>query len=319
MQDLLSQEEIDALLKGMGGDQPPVDPGEEELSETVYCEPGELNRITRSEWPGLELLAQRLCWHLQAKLFKWFGQSLTVRASGFRRTLFEDYRETVNTPASLNLLTLPPLHGTSMLVLDAKLVFKLVEQFFGGADGHARIEARQFSPLEMRVVGLFLEHVLSSMVYAWLPLVPVSTERSGAESSIEAIAHFAPEEPLLACAFEVSFGGSGGELHWVAPYSMLAPLRERLTAGLASNSEIAPGYWQQNLSTGIKATRVNMSSSLSSKALPLNSVLALEEGDIIAIDEHSGVIRVNSRELFSARLSGAGEALSVCLQRRIDQ
>lgn len=319
MQDLLSQEEIDALLNGIEGEFVPEEPGEEQLSEIIPCEPGEGQRLERSAWPGLELFAERLCRQLQAKLYQWFELPVEVHSLSYHQSSFEDYRETVNQPASLTLLQLPPLHGTSMLVVDTKLVFKLVEQFFGGEGGHARIESREFSPLELRVVGMFLERVVASLVYAWQPLQSLSPGSQTSVGSMEAIAHIAPEEPLCVSSFEVSFAGSGGELHWAAPYTMLEPLREQLRAGLASNSDTAPGHWRRGLESGLRASKVNMTYALSSGPLTLRHLLELEAGDIVPIDEGCGVIRADSRELFSARLQSTGDALAVELQGRLDQ
>jgi flagellar motor switch protein FliM len=319
LQDLLSQEEIDALLNGIDGEVIPDDTDEEQLSEVVAYEPGEMHRIERSDLPGLELFSQRLSRQLQAKLFKWFELPVTVSPTGCRYSNFEDYQETVAEPSSLSLLQLPPLHGTSVTVLDSKLVFKLVEQFFGGAGGHARIQSRDFSALELRVTALFLEHLFSSMIYAWQPLLAVNPSLVGSEKSIAAIAHIPLEEPLLVVSFEVSFDGSGGELQWLVPYSMLEPLMEKLRGDLASGSDTAPGYWHENLENSLRASKVKMSYGLSTTQMSLRNLLALKAGDIVPIDGSSGVVRVNARELFAARLSDVPGSLSLELEGRVDQ
>lgn len=319
LQDLLSQEEINALLNGIEGEAVADDPDEQELTEVIACEPGELDRLERSDMPGLELFAQRLARHLQTKLFKWFEGAVTVNPAGQRQSRFQDYRETVNEPVSINLLHTPPLHGTSMLVLDSKLVFKLVDQFFGGASGHARIESRVFSSLEQRVISLFIEQAFSSMVYAWQPLQQVSPVLYGSESSTEAIAAMAPEEPLVISSFDIAFDGSGGELQWVAPYAMLEPLREQLTAGLGTNSDTLPGHWQKRLASGLKASKLNMHYVMQSKQLSLQQLVQLEAGDIVPIDENSGIISVNARHLFKAGIKRVGDDLAVDILGRVDQ
>jgi flagellar motor switch protein FliM len=319
LQDLLSQEEIDALLNGIDGEVIPDDTDDEQLSEVVACELGEMHRIERSDLPGLELFSQRLSQQLQAKLFKWFELPVVVSPTGCRHSHFEDCQETVAEPSSLSLLQLPPLHGTSVVVLDSKLVFKLVEQFFGGAGGHARIQSRDFSSLELRVTALFLEHLFSSMIYAWQPLLLVNPSQIGSEKSIAAIAHIPPEEPLLVISFEVSFDGSGGELQWLVPYSMLEPVMEKLRGGLASSSDTAPGYWHKNLDNSLRASKVKMSYGLSTTQMSLRHLLALKTGDIVPIDGSSAVVRVNSRELFAARLSDLSGGLGLELEGRVDQ
>lgn len=319
LQDLLSQEEIDALLNGIGDEASFDDEGEEQLSEVVAYEPGEMHRIERGDLPGLELFSQRLSQQLQAKLFKWFELPVAVKPAQIEFSAFEDYQETVAEPSSLSLVQLAPLHGTSVVVLDSKLVFKLVEQFFGGSAGHARIESREFSSLELRVTGLFLEHLLGSMAYAWEPVQVLTPSLKGSEKSIAAIAHISAQERLLVMSFDITFAGSGGQLQWLLPCSMLEPLMDSLRIGLASNSDATPGYWQKNMENSLRATRVKMTYGLSSQQMSLRDLLALEAGDIVPIDGCSSVVSANSRELFKARLRDLPGGLCLQLEGRVDQ
>ncbi len=319
MQDLLSQEEIDALLHGVEGAFSAADDAEPEQREVVPYELSGHRSLQRGAWPGLELVNERFARQLRSSLFKLFNVEMAVSVDAHQRISFEDFQETLNTPSSITLLSCAPLTGKVLLVLDTHLVFKFVELFFGGSSGPARIAGHQYTALEQRVIDLFLTEVGENIAYAWRPLVAIEPQQTGAETLPRSLSDFSPDEPLVVCSFQLGEGGSGGQLQLALPYLMLAPLQDRLENGLASNADTASTYWRENLHSSIQATRVTMSCSVNSEPLSFRDVLNLDVGDIIPLDSSSVMLQANKRALYRASLADLSGGLSVQLQGRIQQ
>ena len=168
MQDLLSQDEIDALLHGV--DDGDIEP-EEEIDEAGVksYDLTSNDRIVRGRMPTLEMINERFARYTRISMFNFLRRSADVASGGVQIMKFGEYVHTLYVPTSLNLVKMRPLRGTALFIMDAKLVFKLVDNFFGGDGRHAKIEGREFTPTEVRVVQLVLSQIFADMIEAWQP------------------------------------------------------------------------------------------------------------------------------------------------------
>ena len=256
--DLLSQDEIDALLHGVDSgavstEPEPVDPGTARTYDFASQD-----RIIRGRMPTLEMVNERF-----------------VRL--WRIGLF-------------NLIRFKPLRGMGLIVFEPKLVFTVVDNFFGG-DGRypTRIEGREFTPTEMRVIQLLLKQTFTDLVEAWAPVMDVEFEYINSEIN----PHFAnivtPREYVVVSRFHVELEGGGGEIHVTLPYSMLEPIRELLDAGIQSDRIDRDESWNSTLREQLMLAEVTVSSVLAQKRIDLRQLTRLKVGDILPIELPSSV------------------------------
>jgi len=159
MADLLSQDEIDALLHGVDDVEDELVEDDEELDEgLIHFDFSSLDRIVRGRMPTLELVNERFPRHLRISLFNMLRHTVEVSINGVQMLKFGEYLHTLFVPTSLNMVRFRPLKGTGLVTMEARLVFILVENFFGG-DGryHAKIEGREFTPTERRIIQMLLK------------------------------------------------------------------------------------------------------------------------------------------------------------------
>ncbi|RCI69230.1 flagellar motor switch protein FliM, partial [Pseudomonas aeruginosa] len=109
------------------------------------------DRIVRGRMPTLEMINERFARYTRISMFNLLRRSADVAVGGVQVMKFGEYVHSLYVPTSLNLVKMKPLRGTALFILDAKLVFKLVDNFFGGDGRHAKIEGREFTPTERRV------------------------------------------------------------------------------------------------------------------------------------------------------------------------
>ncbi|OOZ42132.1 flagellar motor switch protein FliM [Solemya pervernicosa gill symbiont] len=296
--DLLSQDEIDALLGGIGGGDIETE-AEEELEEgaTRPYDFTSQDRIVRGRMPTLEMINERFARLFRISLFNLLRRTAEISVGGVQMLKFSEYVHSLFVPTSLNLVKMQPLRGTALFVVDPKLVFIIVDNFFGG-DGryHARIEGREFTPTELRVVQMILQQAFKDLAEGWAPVLDVSFEYINSEVNPQFANIVSPTEVVVVNTFHVELDGGGGDLHVTMPYSMLEPMREILDAGLQSDTSDTDERWLIALREEMKLAEVDVSATLTEVDLSLKEVMNFKEGDVIPI-EMPEVINIKAEEV----------------------
>ncbi len=318
--DLLSQDEIDALLHGVtGGDiETETDEGLGEGEIRNYDFASE-ERIVRGRMPTLEMINERFSRHFRISLFNMLRRSAEISVGGVEMMKFSEYVHTLYVPTSLNMIKIRPLRGTALLVLDPKLVFIVVDNFFGG-DGryHAKIEGREFTPTEQRVIQMLLNLAFKDMRDAWSPVMDVEFEYLNSEVNPQFANIVSPTEVIVASKFHIELEGGGGDLHMTMPYSMLEPIREMLDAGVQSDRTDTDERWMVALREEIKTTEVELESTLTEVDLSLRDILNMRPGDVIPIEMPEMVtLRAEGVPVFRGTLGVSNDNLAVKVVRQV--
>lgn len=277
MTDLLSQEEIDALLHGVDDGDGDVDTDDEDDDGNAreYDFNSE-DRIVRGRMPTLEMINERFARYLRISMFNLLRRSTEISVGGIQTLKFGEYIHTLFVPTSLNLIKMKPLRGTALLVIEPTLVFILVDNFFGGEGKfHAKIEGREFTPTEQRVIHMFMELCFEDLAKAWTPVMPMQYEFSSREVNPQFANIVSPSEVVVVSSLHVELEGGGGNIHITMPYSMLEPIRELLDAGIQSVRSDVDDRWSQALGDEIKSAEVGVSSVLANTSLSLRDVVNL--------------------------------------------
>ncbi|HCA23768.1 MAG TPA: flagellar motor switch protein FliM [Pseudomonas sp.] len=302
VQDLLSQDEIDALLHG-------VDDGA--IDTDIESEPGSIksydltsqDRIVRGRMPTLEMINERFARYTRISMFNLMRRSADVAVGGVQVMKFGEYVHSLYVPTSLNLVKMKPLRGTALFILDAKLVFKLVDNFFGGDGRHAKIEGREFTPTELRVVRMVLDQAFVDLKEAWQAVHDVQFEYVNSEVNPALANIVSPSEVVVVSTFHIELDGGGGDLHVTFPYSMIEPLREVLDSGVQSDVDEHDERWVRALREEITGVKVPLSATVVKTQLKLKDLLSMQAGDVIPVEmpDHM-VLCANGVPTFKSKL-----------------
>ena len=305
--DLLSQDEIDALLHGVDSGAVDTEPEPDPGTARTYDFASQ-DRIIRGRMPTLEMVNERFVRLWRIGLFNLIRRSADLSVRGIDLVKFGDYLHQLYVPTNLNLIKFKPLRGTGLVVFEPKLVFAVVDNFFGG-DGRypTRIEGREFTPTEMRVIQLMLKQTFADMAEAWAPVLDVECEYINSEIN----PHFAnivtPREYVVVSRFHVELEGGGGEIHITLPYSMLEPIRELLDAGIQSDRVDRDESWNISMREQLMTSEVTVSSVLAKRSIDLRQLTRLKVGDILPIDLPAEVpVCVEGIPVFTGRFGTAG-------------
>ena len=320
MADLLSQDEIDALLHGVDDtDEDEEGIENEDPSSAANFDFSSQDRIVRGRMPTLELINERFARHMRISLFNMLRKSAEVSINGVQMVKFGEYQNTLFVPTSLNMVRFRPLKGTSLLTMEARLVFILVENFFGG-DGrfHARIEGREFTPTERRVIQMLLKLIFEDYKDAWAPVMKVEFEYLDSEVNPSMANIVGPTEVIIVSSFHIELDGGGGDFHVVMPYSMVEPIRELLDAGIQSDKMDTDVRWSKALQEEVMDVEVKLMAKLLETKLSLRDMMELQAGDVIPVKmPESCTVFIEDLPTFRAKMGQANDNIAIKITEKL--
>jgi flagellar motor switch protein FliM len=234
---------------------------------------------------------------------------------------FGEYVHTLFVPTSLNMVRFNPLKGTALITMEARLVFILVDNFFGG-DGrfHAKIEGREFTPTERRIIQLLMKIVFEDYKDAWAPVMDVEFDFLDSEVNPAMANIVSPTEVVVVNSFHIEVDGGGGDFHITMPYSMIEPIRELLDAGVQSDKQDTDMRWSQALKDEIMDVKVGIDATLVEKELSLRDVMEFKAGDVIPVElPEYLVMRIEDLPTYRCKLGKVQDNLALQVAAKIQR
>lgn len=282
-ENFLSQEEVDALLKGVTGEQDddakPQDSGGVRPYNLATQE-----RIVRGRMPTLEIINERFARLFRIGLFNFLHRTAEVSISPVRVCKYSEFIRNLVVPTNLNLVHMKPLRGIALIVMDPNLVFLLVDNLFGG-DGrfHTRVEGRDFTQTEQRIIQRVLDIIFENYAKSWQPVYPVNFEYIRSELNTQFANIATPNEVVVATTFTVELGPVSGEMHVCTPYAMIEPIRDILTSSLQGETLEVDKRWIRLMKQQIQTAEVEIVADLGSTRITLGDILNMKAGDVIPL------------------------------------
>jgi flagellar motor switch protein FliM len=270
--------------------------------------------------PTLEMVNERFARYTRISLFNLLRRAADVTVGGVQVMKYGDYIHTLYVPTSMNLIRVSPLRGTALFIMDAKLVFKLVDNFFGGDGRHAKIEGREFTPTETRLIHKALEQFFLDLEEAWSPVKELTFEHLGHEMNPAMANVINPTEVVVVSTFQVDLEGGSGEFHVAMPYSMLEPIRDLLVSGFQNSEDEKDERWQIALQRDILMAKLPLEMTVAEQDMTLRDVLELEKGDIIPIElPEAFELKANKVPVYNCTMGTARGNLAVKIVDQIER
>jgi len=282
--EILNQDEIDALLKGVDDGAVPTTPPPEEPGKVRDYDFATQIRIVRGRMPTLEMINDRFARLFRIGLFNMLRRTPEIAVAPVKVQKFTEYTQNLHVPSSLNLIKINPLRGTGLLTLDATLVFAVVDNFFGGNGRYAKIEGREFTLTEGRIVQMVLRQAFADLTEAWSICSAINIEYINSEINPHFANIVSPSEIVVVTSFKIELDGGGGELHVTMPYAMIEPIRDLLDSGMQSDRMEHDENWNRTLREEIEEAEVELVPVLGHSTLSLGRLVDLKPGDVIPCD-----------------------------------
>ena len=283
--DILSQDEVDALLNGVTGTvEEPVSQAQTSGTARPYNLATQ-ERIVRGRMPTLEIINERFARLLRIGLFNFVRRTAEISVGPVRVLKYAEFVRNLVVPTNLNLVQAKPLRGTSLFIFNPDLVYLVIDNLFGGnGQFHTRVEGRDFTQTESRIIQRMLAVVFEDLEKAWAPVHPLKFEFVRSEMNTQFANIATPNEVVVVTTFTIELGNAGGEFHICMPYSMIEPIRDVLCSSLQGEQTEVDARWVKLLSKQVQSADVELVVNLGRAELTLQQVLNMQLGEVISLD-----------------------------------
>lgn len=286
MNQVLTQDEINSLLRGLSDNDIEQDSVEAVTNQPQFKKFDLANqeRIIRGRMPTMELIHDRFARQFRTVLAKFLGRTCFANVGGIEMIKFGLFMKKLPLPSSLHIFRMPPLPGYALLVVSSSLVFGIIDSLFGGSgQGRVKIEGREYTPIETRLVGKVVMMALDILKDAWAPIHPVDFVYVRSEFNPLAIAIVPPTDVVITVNIEVELEQESTTLTLCTPYSTIEPLRGKLVTGFQSTRLEVDSSVARRMETSIKHTIANVAVELARGAIKTKDLLQLKIGDVVTL------------------------------------
>ena len=298
MSKILNQDEVDALLRGISG-------GEIETEEEVAADPSGIvtfdlanqDRIIRGRMPVLEIINDRFSRLCTSALANTMRKRVDVNPISIDMSKFGDFLRSLPVPTSINIFKIDPLRGNALLVVDTRLVFSLVENFFGGAGSQPKIEGRDFTPIEQSIITKVVKIILANLEDAWRPVHEVSIELLRSEINPQFATIVPPSDVVVVISFEVELENALGSMVLALPYATIEPIRSKLYAAFQTERLEIDHAWISRFRDRLMETPVELNVTFGTTQMTGRQLVDLKVGDILLLDQ-------DEDDMLEARIQG---------------
>jgi flagellar motor switch protein FliM len=291
MEKIHSQDEIDALLKGVVSGEVETQPEEEAQpaggvrSYDLYNQ----ERIVRGRMPTLELITDRFTRHQSLSWSALLNTKVEFNIVGTQIMKFGAFMKTVPIPSSLNVFRMDPLRGNGLFVLNSFLVYLIVDYFYGGkAQTHVKPEGRDFTPIQLRIIKKIVQSAFEDMEKAWRAALAVKIDLVRSEVNPQFAMVVSASEIVFVTTLQVQFGENTSDFFLVYPYSMLEPIKEKLYSGIVSDQLEQDGSWAIRFHEKLQECALGITVRLGTASVKVRDVLDFAPGDLILLDQRPG-------------------------------
>ncbi|MBI4795656.1 MAG: flagellar motor switch protein FliM [Deltaproteobacteria bacterium] len=287
MTKVLSQEEVDALLKGMieGEIDVETDHGAPEEGVINYDFTSQ-ERIIRGRMPTLEVINEHFARAFRVSLSMTLRRTVDIQTNFVQMVKFGEFLRSLPLPASFHIHKMDPLRGQCLMVVDSKLVFALVECFLGGsARTRFKIEGRDFTTIERRLINKVVLMAFQDLEKAWAPVHPVKMHLVRVEINPMFVGIATPNDIVVISKFQVEMEQTDGFITVCIPYSIIEPIKGKLYSGFQSEQLEMDSRWTARIQEQLHDMAVNVVVELASTVMTAKDVMNLSVGDIITFDK----------------------------------
>ena len=281
----LSQEEVDALLEGVTGESQKLVEEVHEKGDVRAYNISSQERIVRGRMPTMEIVNERFSRNLRVGLFNFIRRSPEISVGPVTVQRYSAFLRELAVPTNFNIVAIRPLRGNGLIVCEPALVFGVIDTLYGGIGKfQARIEGRDFSATEQRVINRLVNVITDEYKKAWRGIYPLELEFQRSEMQPQFANIATPSEIVISTSFQLEIGEIAGAVHFCMPYATLEPIRDVLYSSTQGDSIEVDKRWVNVLTQEIQAAEVTLVAELARANATVEQLLAMKTGDFIELD-----------------------------------
>lgn len=287
----LSQEEVDALLEGVTGESQKLTEEVTETGEVRAYNISSQERIVRGRMPTMEIVNERFARNFRLGLFNFIRRSPEISVGAVNVQRYSAFLRELAVPTNFNIMAIRPLRGNGLVVCEPALVFGVIESLYGGIGKfQTRIEGRDFSATEQRVIKRLVDVITEEYKKAWVGIYPLELDYQRSEMQPQFANIATPSEIVVTTSFQLEIGEISGSIHICMPYATLEPIRDVLYSSTQGDSVEVDRRWVNVLTQEIQAAEVEIVAELAKAGATIEQLLAMKVGDFIELDRQISIL-----------------------------
>lgn len=289
-QQVLSQSEVDALLNAVSDGRIDTHEHEDKAHDSNFVRYDLTNqdRIIRGRMPTLDIIHDRFIRLFRVSLSAALRKVANIGVNSSGPIKFGEFMNSLPLPSCLNILRVDPLRGSAVMVIEAKLLYGLVDSLFGGGEvPYTKIEGKDFTQIEIKIARRIVMAAIDDLEKAWAPVFPLKIHYSRTEINPQFVAVVPPSDVVISTTFDVELEKMSGSIKLVIPYSTLEPIKSKLSVGFQNEQLEVDHIWINRIKNQLLGTHVNVSCTLGTAWINLRDMMELSVGDIIILDHEA--------------------------------
>jgi len=287
MSQILSQDEVDALLKGISGGEIGTEPEVIDESVSHSYDLTSQDKIARDRMPTLEMMTEKFARMFRTTLSSLLRKVVSVNVLSLNMMKYGEFMKTVSLPTSMHVFKMDPLKGNSTFVFESKIIFTLVDILFGGSGRDSfKIEGRDFTRIENGLIRKVVLSALADLEEVWKPIANLSIVYQRSEVNPQFVQVALPADVVIVAVFEIELDFSSGNIILCIPYSTVEPIREKLRSGYQSDTLEINDEWKERLESEVRLSNVSIEVLLGRTELKGREIANLKRGDVILLDRY---------------------------------
>jgi flagellar motor switch protein FliM len=294
MNQVLSQNEVDALLNAVidpssaTGDAGAGDgsPKQNLDINVVPYDLGNQDRVIRGRMMTLDIIYERFIRLFRVSLSTSLRKIASLSIISTDLLKFGEFLNTLPIPSCMGVMRFETLRGSGMIVFESKLVYALVDAYFGGSDRpYTKSEGKEFTRIELSVINKVINLALRDLDEAWAPVYRTDIEFMRIEVNPQFVGLVPPTDVIISTTFEVELEHASGTIAVVVPYATLEPIKDKLNAGFQPEGDRFEKVWTGQLHQHLSETFLNCKVNLGETHLTVGDLVNLNIGDVIPLTQ----------------------------------
>lgn len=286
MDKILSQEEVDALLQGVQSGEIETGPQKIETEGIRVYDFSKEGQIIPTRLQGLEIITDKFTKNFRNSVSSAIMKFVDINTRGIDIMRFGEFMNTIPLPSSINIIKVEPLKGYILIIIDASMIFAFIEYFFGGSgDGRVKIEGRQFTPIELKIIKKLVSIAITDLVNAWSAITPINAEYVSSEMNPRFVTIAGPTEYVVKIEIMTEMEGSKGKLFLCIPYSVIEPIKDKLSSNIQASNRAVSEECLEQIHSIIMDSLVDIVVDIGDAELTISDLLALEIGNVVLLNK----------------------------------
>jgi flagellar motor switch protein FliM len=294
MAQVLSQDEVDALLNavsddGEGAAQGGGEFGEVESEDEANIQNYDLtnqDRVIRGRMPVLEIIYERFIRQFRVSLSNSLRKISTISMISTDLLKFGEFVNTLPIPSCMCIMRFNELRGPALLVVESKLAYAILDSYFGGNDRpFTKTEGKEFTSIELSFMKRIMDMAICDLEDAWSPVHRIDAQYVRTEINPQFVGVVPPSDVIITTTFEVEFESASGTLMFVIPYSTIEPIKQKLSSSYQTDNDVVDTLWTRSMQDHVNEAVATAIVKLGETEMSIGDLVSLQVGDIIPLSQ----------------------------------